>query len=177
MEPDHKSTATPEKRKQLSGGEIDLLSYAELGRIGTDTENHMQPSTSIYRYCDDDTVSYIDSDEDAPADAEPAKDTLQACEQHDVINIEQYDIVDIEEINSSFNPRTVLTAERKKDASAKKIFTCGELQRLITNDSGRLNLQKKAAMVEQVSITLDPHLKGPADGTFKIPLDCQHKPY
>ena len=166
MEPDHKSTATPEKRKQLSGGEIDLLSCAE---------NHTQPS--IYRYCDDDTTSYIDSDEDAPTDAEPATDALQAGEQYDAINIEEYDIVDIEEINTSFNPRTVLIAERKKDTSAKKIFTCEELQRLITNDSGRLDLQKKDAMVEQASITLDPHLKGPADGTFKIPLDFRHKPY
>ena len=158
MEPDHKSTTTPEKRKQLSGGEIDLLSYAG---------DRARPS--IYRYCDDDTVSYIDSDEDTSTDAEPAKDTLQVGEQ--------YDIVDIEEVNSSFNPRTILTVERKKDTSAKKIFTCGELQRLITDDSGRLDLQKKDVMVEQVSITLSPHLKGPADGAFKIPLDCHHKPY
>ena len=158
MEPDHKSVATPEKCKQLSGGEIGLLSYA-----GKRTR------PSIYRYCDDDTVTYIDSDEDAPADAEPAKDTLQVGEQ--------YDIVDIEEINSSFNPRTVLTAERKKDTSVKKIFTCEELQRLITDESGRLDLQKKDATVEQVGITLDPHLEGPADGTFKISLDYQNKPY
>ena len=158
MEPDHKSVATPEKCKQLSGGEIGLLSYA-----GKRTR------PSIYRYCDDDTVTYIDSDEDAPADAEPAKDTLQAGEQ--------YDIVDIEEINSSFNPRTVLTAERKKDTSVKKIFTCEELQRLITDESGRLDLQKKDATVEQAGITLDPHLEGPADGTFKISLDYRNKPY
>ena len=158
MEPDHKSTTAPEKRKQLSGGEIDLLAYAG---------DRARPS--IYRYCDDDTVSYIDSDEDTSTDAEPAKDTLQAGEQ--------YDIVDIEEINSSFNPRTVLTAERKKDTSVKKIFTCEELQRLITDESGRLDLQKKDATVEQAGITLDPHLEGPADGTFKISLDYRNKPY